>query len=385
LTFGVNFPAIDIPSFGVGSAPMAFLQGRASLAMRRLLGAEDAKVNPSHVLHPRIRVVATQGLEDLVSQLGGDFGRVRALAGLSQTDLSQLQQQIDLAAYCTLLEQASRETRRHSLGLWLAQSHYRLILGDLGSMALNSPTVHAALTAVSRYLPALQEHSRIRLQQRGGVAVLEYQVHDGRIVQRSQDAELTIGIMLHIVRLALGAAWTPEQILFEHLPPADTTDHRTLLRAPMQFMQHTNAIIFPSAVLAAPMPVPDVALLPLLEQRLTQRMKQNQPDDFVGVVQQEIRAGLLSGRSSLAATSRRLAMAPSTLYRRLRERDIEYSALTRGLRYELALLYLAQPHVPVTEIALLGYSELSAFSRAFNGWAGVSPGAYRRSLTAGAS
>ena len=169
----------------------------------------------------------------------------------------------------------------------------------------------------------------------------------------------------------------------EHVPPADTTDHRTLLRAPVQFMQHTNAIIFRSAVLAAPMPLPNVALLPLLEQRLTQRMKQNQPDHFVGAVQQEIRAGLISGKSSLVATSRRLAMAPSTLYRRLRERDIEYSALTRGLRYELALLYLARPHVPVTEIALLlGYSELSAFSRAFNVWAGVSPVAYRRSLTA---
>jgi AraC-like DNA-binding protein len=134
------------------------------------------------------------------------------------------------------------------------------------------------------------------------------------------------------------------------------------------------------------MPAPKVALLPLLEQRLTQRMLQNQPDDFVGVVQQEIRAGMLAGKSSLAATSRRLAMASSTLYRRLRERDIEYSTLTRGLRYELAIMYLAQPHVPVTEIALLlGYSELSAFSRAFNRWAGVSPLAYRRSLNGWAS
>jgi AraC-like DNA-binding protein len=355
--------------------------------MRTLRGAADAKVGPSsHVLYPRIRAVAAQGLEDLVGQLRGDFGRVRALAGLSRTDLGQPQQQIDLAAYCTLLEQASRETRRCALGLLFAQNYYRRILGDLGSMAVNSPTVRAALTAISRYLPALQEHSRIRLRQLGEIAILEYQVHDGRIIRRSQDAELTIGIMLHIVRLALGAAWAPEQILFEHLPPADTTDHRTLLRAPIQFMQHTNAIIFPSAVLAAPMPLPDVALLPSLERCLTQGMKQNQPDDFVGVVQQEIRAGLLSGKSSLPATSRRLAMAPSTLYRRLRERDIEYSALTRGLRYELALLYLAQPHVPVTEIALLlGYSELSAFSRAFNGWAGVSPGAYRRSLMAGES
>ena len=90
---------------------IAVFQGHASLAMRRLVVAEDA-INPSLVLHPRIRVVAAQGLEDLVGQLRGDFDRVQALAGLSRTDLDHPQEQIDLAAYCTLLEQASRETRR---------------------------------------------------------------------------------------------------------------------------------------------------------------------------------------------------------------------------------------------------------------------------------
>jgi AraC-like DNA-binding protein len=337
-------------------------------------------------VYPRIRAVAALGLEDLVGRLRGDFSRVRAVAGLSPDDLCQPLQQIDLAAYCALLEQASQETGHSALGLLFAQKHYHTVLGDLGAIALNSPTVRAALTAISLYFPALQEHSRIGLRQRGRIAILEYQVQDGRIIRRSQDAELTIGVMLHIVRRALGAAWVPEQVLFEHAPPTDSADHRTLLCAPIQFLQRTNAIIFPAAVLAAPMRAPNVALLPLLEQRLTQRMQQNQPDDFVGVVQQEIRAGMLSGKSSLPATSRRLAMASSTLYRRLRERDIEYSALMRGLRYELALVYLAQPHVPVTEIALLlGYSELSAFSRAFNRWAGVSPVAYRRSLIGGAS
>jgi Arabinose-binding domain of AraC transcription regulator, N-term len=160
---------------------------------------------------------------------------VQAAAGLSPDDLRQPLQQIDLAAYCTLLEQASQETGHSALGLLFAQKHYHTILGDLGAVTLNSPTVRAALTAVSRYFPALQEHSRIGLRQRGGMAILEYQVQDGRIIRRSQDAELTIGIMLHFVRLALGAAWAPEQVLFEHVQPPDSAHHRALLCAPIQF------------------------------------------------------------------------------------------------------------------------------------------------------
>ncbi|MBN9509940.1 MAG: AraC family transcriptional regulator [Alphaproteobacteria bacterium] len=339
------------------------------------------RAGSSHVVYPRIRAVAAQGLEDVVARLRGDFGRVRAHAGLSPADLSQPQQQIDLAAYCALLEQAAQETRQSATGLLFAQQHYHTILGDVGALALNSPTVGAALTAVSRYFPALQEHSRIVLRQRAGMAILEYQVQDGRIIRRSQDAELTIGIMLQMMRRALGIGWTPQQVLLEHAPHADGTQHRAFLGAPIHFLQRTNAIVFPAAALAAPMPAPDVALLPLLEQRVTRPMQMSQPDDFVGAVQQEIRTGLLSGKSGLKTTARRLAMAPSTMYRRLRERNVEYSALTRGLRFELALMHLAQPHVPVTDIALLlGYSELSAFSRAFSRWAGVSPGAYRRSL-----
>ncbi len=44
-------------------------------------------------------------------------------------------------------------------------------------------------------------------------------------------------------------------------------------------------------------------------------------------------------------------------------------------------MYLEQRQLPLTEVALLlGYSELSAFTRAFNRWSGVSPRTYRQSL-----
>lgn len=72
-------------------------------------------------------------------------------------------------------------------------------------------------------------------------------------------------------------------------------------------------------------------------------------------------------------------MSEPSLYRALRSRGVEFSELVRALRRELALGYLAEPHLSLTEIALLlGYSELSAFSRAFRAWTGLSPAAWRR-------
>jgi AraC-like DNA-binding protein len=71
------------------------------------------------------------------------------------------------------------------------------------------------------------------------------------------------------------------------------------------------------------------------------------------------------------------------LHRRLQERGVSFIELVRASRRDLALQHLAAPHIPLTEIAfLLGYSELSAFSRAFHQWAGVAPMRYRRQCLA---
>jgi AraC-like DNA-binding protein len=72
-------------------------------------------------------------------------------------------------------------------------------------------------------------------------------------------------------------------------------------------------------------------------------------------------------------------MSRAGLYRRLGAAGSDFSVLTQGVRQELALMYVAAPHIPFTEIAaLLGYSELSAFSRAFRRWTTLSPAAYRQ-------
>ena len=84
---------------------------------------------------------------------------------------------------------------------------------------------------------------------------------------------------------------------------------------------------------------------------------------------------------TLDEISEALDLPAWTIQRRLAEGGIAYKELVEETRKELALSYLKQPHLPLTEIAfLLGYSELSAFSRAFHRWTGVAPRRYRASV-----
>jgi hypothetical protein len=213
--------------------------------------------------------------------------------------------------------------------------------------------------------PAIQDQSVLSLRLEGRQACLSYQIRDGRIVARRQDAELTICALLNVIRAATGPRWAPTEVLFEHAAPADQRDHEALLGAPVYYLAGANALRFPVEVLAAAMPAADRGALASIESRALAGVRLAQPEDFVGRVFEEVRAGLPS--------------ADVGLYRRLRAQGLQYSEIVRDLRHRLAVTLLAQPTLSLTDISmLLGYSELSAFTRAFSQWTGVSPSMYRQ-------
>lgn len=68
-----------------------------------------------------------------------------------------------------------------------------------------------------------------------------------------------------------------------------------------------------------------------------------------------------------------------SLQRRLREEGLSFTSLVDNVRCEMAKYYLQQHQLPISEMALLlGYSEVSAFSRAFRRWFSISPRQWRQ-------
>jgi AraC-like DNA-binding protein len=175
-----------------------------------------------------------------------------------------------------------------------------------------------------------------------------------------------------------GPGWTPEEIHFEHFRGAAKGVHETLLNAPVYFAQNTNSILFRRHALSRPRPQANPLLIPALEAELRQRAARARPDDLAGQVAAQIRAGFLSGNAGIEAIAAGLGLSRASLYRRLAAAGLDFSALTQSVRQDLAMMYVRGSRTPFTEIAaLLGYAELSAFSRAFKRWTGSSPAACR--------
>jgi len=329
-------------------------------------------------IQPRVSAVAASGVVGLIGQYGGNSDRIFGAARLEIGQLANPAAQLDLQSYCDLFEQAARQTGVDHFGLHFGNSYRVENMGPLAQLVLNSPTLGTALQNLCRYFPAIQEHSTLCLQEEGPLIQLKYQIRDGRIARRRQDAELSIGIFNNFFRRCFGAAWSPEEVHFEHLRAAQPGVHQDVLNAPVYFAQASNAILFRRANLAAAMPGANPALAPSLHAELSRRSAAARPDDFTGLAVQQIRAGFHEGDPSIAKVAARLGMSRASLYRRLAAAGSDFSLLTQTVRQELALIYVAEPHIPFTEIAaLLGYSELSAFSRAFRRWTSLSPAAYR--------
>jgi AraC-like DNA-binding protein len=329
-------------------------------------------------VQPRISAVAAAGLPGLISACGGDPDRIFGAASLAETVVTNPDSELGLRQYCDLFEHAARQTRLDHFGLRFGREYRIEDMGPLGMLAVNSPNAGAALNNLCRYFPAVQEHSTLRLHDDGDLLYLEYQIRDGRIGNRRQDAELTIAIFNNLLIRCFGPGWSAEEIHFEHFRGAAKGVHESLLNAPVYFGQSTNSIVFSRHGLGRPLAQANPALIPVLEAELRQRAGRARPDDLAGQVAAQIRAGFLSGNAGIEAIAAGLGLSRASLYRRLAEAGVDFSALTQAVRQEIAIMYVRMPDIAFTDIAaLLGYAELSAFSRAFKRWTGASPAAYR--------
>jgi AraC-like DNA-binding protein len=144
-------------------------------------------------------------------------------------------------------------------------------------------------------------------------------------------------------------------------------------------------MVFDRTLLSRPLRTADHQLLRILEEHaravLAELPVPN--DDLIGRLRQFVVGALPNDGAGLSAAARALGMSVRTLQRRLREHEIVYARLVDEVRRRLSGKYLADASLSLGEIAfLLGYSESSAFNRAYRRWNGRTPAADRRGMAA---
>ncbi len=132
-------------------------------------------------------------------------------------------------------------------------------------------------------------------------------------------------------------------------------------------------------IIIGPRTPPYRPLYETLQQYFEHAANDGLPDSLLAAVRKTISESMREGKPQLVRVAEILAVGPRTLQRRLKQYDIDFKELVDETRCRLALTHLRNRTNTLTEIALLlGYSEVSAFNRAFKRWTGATPLDYRR-------
>jgi len=251
--------------------------------------------------------------------------------------------------------------------------------GLIGYIGLCSATLEQALHNVVNAFPWHQHDTLTRLTDKGDCWRLDYQVRHGAILSRRQDAELTLGMFLNLIRHVAGKNWAPREVHFEHPRPSQWHEHCKVFDAPVWFDQPYNSLLIPKRDLMRTMPDSDPLLLMVMQDAIRRLNSATPQQSLVDQARAQVHLMLMKGEPVLEDVAEKMGMSSWSLQRRLRDENLSFSALVDKVRCEMATHYLQQKQLPISEMALLlGYSEVSAFSRAFRRWFGISPRQWRQ-------
>ena len=305
-------------------------------------------------------------------------------SGVVAAELREPQAWIDMDRVGRLYEAAARELADSNFGLRFGGEIPLHAYGLLSYVVLNAPTVRVALENLLRFAQHLAGAWDAAIVHEGEQVRIRFAYPTERPADYRHYVESNGAVLCVMMKALAGVTWTPSEVCFQHGVGEAERDPSSLLEAPVRFDRPANEIAFASGVLEGAVTGADRTLLPMLEAQANEVVSEPTPatlpvgDRLILDLQGEIVRGLCDGPPQLVRIARTFAMSTRTLQRELQRRGVRFKTLVNETRHRLALAYLDQPELSVTEVAfLVGYADLSAFDRAFRRAAGMSPRQWR--------
>jgi AraC-like DNA-binding protein len=325
-----------------------------------------------------IRSTLLAGYSNLTRSLGGQPQRLLRVCGINPRVETDDDSYIGFASLCDLLERTADATGCESFGLRLSEAQGIASLGPLGFAMQNSATFREAIGEWRQFQTVHLQGAHSELRELDDLLLWTYNVDEaGRLGTRQKVAQ-GMGLACNVFRALLGPGWNPSRVQFVQPSPADASDYRRVFRAPVSFGQDLDCIVMLRSALDCPIERSNPDLRRLLD-RYLREMKAVVNEAIEEQVRKAIRSSLSRQDCSIEEVSAMLAVAPRTLQRQLKARGTSFSRLLEDVRASAARRHLAESQISLTQLAaILGYSELSAFSRAFHRWHGQSPQRWQR-------
>lgn len=332
-----------------------------------------------------VRASGIRGYREVMRSLGADPEHWLSRYHVDPQALDNDDALLDTDVLDQLLEASSLETNCPDLGLRIAQNQSISVLGPVGVVIQNSPTVIDALHMASRYLFIQSTELGLSIFERSQLIEdafeLSIEIRRASRPAGRQTIDLCLGSMHRMGQLLLGPLYKIKAVTLTHAPTAPLIAYRRFFGAPVSTSQARASLHIDSVALRAVMPDVNPALRQITEDYLRRNFQV--PGNSVSArVRLALRRMLGTSKANKTDIAAMLAMHPRTLHRRLVEEETSFELIREEIRKELTLQYLRDTNVFVGQLSgLLGFSQQAAFTRSCRRWFGVTPSDLRKKRT----
>jgi AraC-like DNA-binding protein len=336
-------------------------------------GGETRRIHPSGT----IGTTYLRALLDAASRHGVDAERVRRDLDVSEETLRDPSASVALEIMTRAWIAIPALANDPDFGIVAAETMAPGSYGALEYAVLSSATATEALARAVRFQKVTYAMSDLSFAVEGPSATIR-----SRSFGLASDDDLRhyiehgFAFVATRVRALLAPGPLPLRVAFPHPPPQDTTAHHRVFGANVRFAQPRAELVFASADLGGALASHDPAFLETFadeEQKLS-LVAAHAATSTKERVRHLLLARMRQGDASVASIARILRLSTRTLQRNLREEKAPFSALVDEVRAEEARRYVIEGKLSFGEMAFrLGFSQQSAFFRAFKRWTGTTP------------
>lgn len=301
-------------------------------------------------------------------------------AGLSEREVES-GRRISAIGQSKLLEYAAEALGDNAFGLHLAQQtnpREARLLFYVTSAATN---VGDTVALYARYCRIVNEAMDVKLAPDQDGVIVEFNFVGLPRHHAFQSIEFTLAVTLKGLRELVGRRIRPMKVAFAHARNTHTREFERFFGCSVEFGAAFDQVSMSNETLALPLVTGDPHLLETLRSLCDEAASERHTptETLRASVENEVQKLLPNGPADRGAVAKALCMSERTLSRKLADEGVTYAQVVDQLRRSLALQYVKERSLSLSQIAwLLGYEGSTSFNHAFRRWTGKAPSTARR-------
>lgn len=325
-----------------------------------------------------VRSAGLAGYAETARAGGLDPHTMLRKVGLPRRSLDEPNALISMEAACKLLELSATASGMEDFGLRMAATRRISNLGPVLLVMRQENTALGALRTLLNYHRLLNDALLARIEQAQDLILIREELVVDSSVPTRQSMELTVGVMVQILRELLGASWQPRTVCFTHRKPQNASFHRSYLGRQIDFNADFNGIVCSAADLQRELPATERVLSSFARRALDAELNARRGSGR-DAVRHLVAAMLGNGRCTIDKLALHLGVSRATVHRQLATEGETFSSVLQSVRCDIAQRLLNESDHSLDAVsAMLGFSSASAFAHWYRAAFGASFARSRR-------